>query len=546
MGSARLRYIGLALLTLLACERGAGCGERPLARLIVSQGEVSRDFRGRELVWSQAPLGAEFSYGDALRTAKGSLAHVRVGEKSRVVIESETLVRFLDRAPTAKQASPGLQVTQGSALIEAFDEELSLQTRSGTAVLKPGTKVELRPAAQADNYRVLMGNVTFTQEDGQTHAVGAGHSIAIGIGAAVFEDGEAKPISQPSAAKPSAGVAPDAGQLADASSNAADASSNAGDAVAEPSITTAVAPPSAAAPDAEPTTPDPPARPRDRTIEAAPSGPAHLTVPIGETFAVYDLHAPTHITFNLNGQCSGEAALRFSNGFEVRGTDKLGINARAGTHSYELYCLEAGRAGKRRARGSFQIVQAAGARTLPKTAPHNQVALDGHRYRLMYQNLRPIIAVSWPGAPSADAYTLTLQPEAGAAKAYELSKPEYVLPASALRDGKLLLSMQAHDAEQTRSKPTSVDIAFDNAAPTASLELPAASGFAIDAPVEVRGSALEGTLVTVEGELVSLDKQRGFSHLLTLSPERPALTVRFQDRVHGIRYYVRRTLASAR
>jgi hypothetical protein len=91
-----------------------------------------------------------------------------------------------------------------------------------------------------------------------------------------------------------------------------------------------------------------------------------------------------------------------------------------------------------------------------------------------------------------------------------------------------------------------VEIEFDDAAPTASIELPPAAGFNPGEPIAIRGSAIEDSRVSVEGEAVSVDRKHRFSHTLTLPPEKPALAIRIQHPAHGVRYYLRRPVAARR
>jgi hypothetical protein len=194
-------------------------------------------------------------------------------------------------------------------------------------------------------------------------------------------------------------------------------------------------------------------------------------------------------------------------------------------------------------RGTVRVLRADGARPLPRSAPHNSIDLDGHRYRLMYQNLRPVITVAWPSAPQASAFDLTLQVPSGATKTFRTRKPEYVIQSDMVQDGKHVFVMQSGDDPSRRSKPTTVDIQFDNAAPTASLESPPAAGFQADQPIQVRGIALDRTRLSIDGAPIALDPQHAFTHTLTPDSGRQAFAVRFQHPVHGVRYYVRRVLA---
>jgi hypothetical protein len=505
----------LAALAALGCQCShSDSGE--VAKVLSKDGEVTRDFRGREQVWSTAGVGTALSYGDALRTAQGSLAQLRVGRTGRVLVESDTIVRFLDSALTP-QSAPKLELAQGSATLEAQDEELSIPTRIGFAILKPGTKLQLRPERDGDVYRVLVGSARFSQPDGKTVEVTNGQTIAVGIGLAVFDDAVGPPL-RAAARVPSEAAVP--------SPTATEPAANAGQTTSE----------AAPKPSADAAT-----RVRAGAIE---SGPPELVVPIGESFSVYDPAPPTRIGFALRGRCA-DAELRISSGPTLRGGSILSVELRPGTHTYAVHCLDSG---KRRtlARGRVLLQRADFARPLPKSSPRNAVALDGHRYRLIYQSIRPILSVTWPSAPHATAYTLILESDLGATRTFEMRTPSFELLPDLLHDGKHSLTMQAHNAGRTRSEPTTVDIARDATAPSASLELPAPAGFVPGAPIMVRGSALAGTSLTIEGEPVALDARLHFTHTVTLALDRPALAVRFQHPSHGIRYVMRRAVHARR
>lgn len=507
---SRLQLLSLLLL-LCSCQRLRSCREHPLAELTSARGEVSRDYRGREQVWDKAEVGSAFSFGDALRTAKGSLAEVRVGQTGRLQVESETIVRFLAHAGPDNASVSELQVAQGSAVIESGADGLTLRTRSGTAVLDPDSKVLLTRAADADSYRVVMGGATFHQDDGQVLTVSAGHTLAVGIGKAVMDDdvpAAAAPAPQLAAAAPAAPQAPVEPAVSAPAELAAQPAS------AEPAVV------------------------RD-TEESAT---AELAVPAGESFTVYDPAPPTRIALAVPERCKHGAELKLSRGRTVRGATRLALDLAAGSYRYNVYCLDREARTKPAASGVIEVQKANGTRALPKSAPHNAVELDGHSYRLVYQNLRPEVSVSWPKAPEQAKYTLLIRAPSGATRRVSLARPEYALPSGTLSDGKHELVMEAG---KSRSRPTTIDITYDDSAPSASLELPVAAGFVAGGPVEIRGIAAEGTSVSVEGEQLEPNAHGSFRHTLTLAPGRTAVSVRFQHRTHRVRYYVRRARPTA-
>jgi hypothetical protein len=510
------------MIWLLGCNRASSCGERPLAELSQARGAVSRDFRGRETQWLAAQVGARFSWGDGLHTANGASAQLRVGETGRVMVESDTIIRFLAK-PAASEAAPaGLQIAQGSAIIEASDSDLSIQTRNGTALLKPGTRIELRPTPQGDSYRVMMGSAEFSQSDGPSQNVRAGQSIAIGIGLAVFDDA----LAHPNDVGP---VAPTS--QASAQPSVVDAGPSAPDAASDTSAAQANLKPAA--------------RLQAEAVEPGVQRAPDLVVPLGESFQLYDPRPPTRIGFEVAARCAGDAELVVDHAAAVRGSGELAADVATGSHKYSVRCLQ-GDAPRGLLRGSFRVLRGDGARPLPKTAPRDAIDLDGHKYRLMYQNLRPALYVTWPQPPKATAYVLTVESPTGKPRTFQTPTPSYTIESSAMTDGKHVLLMAAADNAQLHSKATAVEIEFDDAAPTASIELPPAAGFNPDEPIAIRGSAIEDSRVSAEGEAVSVDRKHWFSHTLTLPPGKPALAIRIQHPAHGVRYYLRRPVAARR
>jgi hypothetical protein len=492
------------LVVLLGCNQALDCGDRPLAELRGAEGEVARDYQGSEQRWSSAAVGARFSWGDGLRTGKNSSAELRVGETGRVLVDGETIIRLLSQTGVSKTAPAGIEIAQGRATIEAELSPLSIRTRSGTAVLEAGSRLELKPATEGEVYRVLMGGAAFAGADGARLTVKAGQSITVGIGMAVLESSESAASDGP---RPSAAIVADAEQTQQPDAALAQVA-------------------------------------QGQLGDALPIRAPDLIVPAGESFRVYDPRPPTSIGFTLDDRCPEGGQLEVGAAAASRGARELVALFPPGNHRYSVRCLEAGRPANVALRGSVRVLRADGARSLPRSAPQNSIELDGHRYRLMYQNLRPVITVSWRAAAQASAFNLTLQAPGGATKTFRTRKPEYVIQSNMVQDGKHVLVMQSNDDPTRRSKPTTVDIQFDNAAPTASLESPPAAGFRPDQPVLVRGIALEGTRLSIEGQPISLDRQHAFTHTLAPASGQQVLSVRFQHPAHGVRYYVRRVLAA--
>ena len=293
-----------------------------------------------------------------------------------------------------------------------------------------------------------------------------------------------------------------------------------------------------------------------RTADADEGGREHgteridhpdLTVPIGETFRVYDANPPSAIVFPVPASCGSAGAQLEIEGMDpARGERSIAVRVAPGLRKYALRCLENGVASaKAVVRGGVRVVRNDGARKLPTSAPRNDVELDGKRYTIMYQNLRPILNVTWPGAPAAKSFVLQVQGPNGPPQSLRASSPQKTVPSNLLQDGVHRLRFEATAPKQA-SKETSVEIVFDNAAPTGSLELPEPAGFAPGASTRVSGVAVEGSRVSVNGREIPLDARQRFDAVVPLLPGQRTLAVRFAHAKHGVRYYLRRAAAGSR
>jgi hypothetical protein len=91
-------------------------------------------------------------------------------------------------------------------------------------------------------------------------------------------------------------------------------------------------------------------------------------------------------------------------------------------------------------------------------------------------------------------------------------------------------------------KPTTLSIQFDNAAPAAYVE--AGAGLVPDAAgsFTLRGAALPGSEVSVDGVRLTLDKESRFETQLRLAPGARGFGLWIKHPRAGSHYYVRRVL----
>lgn len=378
-----------------------------------------------------------------------------------------------------QRAGLQLNVQTGAAKVVASQDPLSIQTELGVAVLQAGSELRVRPAARGQRYDVTMGRAVLTTADGQRLDVGQGESLGAG---------------EP---------APDAG---------------------------------APQPAAAAVEPDPPLSAADGMTAGG-----DLQLAPGASATVFDPAPPSLIQLAQPESCrAGASVLVRGHAKPQRLQPGQALSLPVGTHDYQLSCLnESGEPGPAQWHGSVRVVKNPGTAQLPRSAPRNTLEADGRSYTVLFQNLLPVLEVRWPGAPQAPAYRLLVKLETGRELRLELKAPSHVFAAGELPEGRHQLQFEPASGAG-RSRPTTIDLRFDNASPAASLKLPPAAGFEPGASVKIAGIALPGAQVSVLGQRLPLDAQGRFSGEAPLPAGTRSIAVRIQHPRTGVRYYVRR------
>lgn len=258
----------------------------------------------------------------------------------------------------------------------------------------------------------------------------------------------------------------------------------------------------------------------------------------GESFVLHSPEVPASIRFDFAGRCPGEGVIELT-GPRTRTKGKGGANVviPAMATPYTLRCIDDnGLLGKPVARGTVQVLNDAGTRRLPPKAPTSFVETDGRTYTIYYQNQLPEISVRWPNAPAGKSYDLMVD-----GQPTRVDKAEYLFRSGSIRDGTHQLSFQAGDR---RSRTTTVEVRFDNAAPKASLTSPIDRGFKPGDTVTIEGVALETWKVSVEGGRISMDADERFVGQVASVADRPDIAVRLAHPRLGVHYYLRRAAGS--
>jgi hypothetical protein len=451
-----------------------------LAVLVEHTGEVQRDHAGQAGKFEGADDRARFVSGDALRTLENATARLQLPASGSVMVQSSTTIRLWRGKRTGVQ----LNVQTGVASVMAEAAPVSIQTALGLAVLQAGSELRVRPDPRGQRFEIKLGRASLTTAEGQELNFGPGESIGV--------DEVLPPVTPPHVDEDPQLVVPDAG---------------------EP----------------------------EASAEAAPAELSDLELQPGASVTIFDPTPPSRIRLSIPASCPHGARARVR-GKPLALSQTQALLLSAGRHDYQVSCLdEAGEAKAPEWRGNVRVVKNPGTARLPKTAPRNSIDADGRSYTVLFQNIPPVLDVQWPSAPKASSYTLIARSEGGREQRLSLREPRHVFSGGALPEGRHELSFEAVGTSSAgRSKPTTISLRFDNAAPTASLKLPPVSGFVPSDRTEVAGIALPGAQVSVLGKRLPLDAQGRFAGDVAVPTGASVLAVRIHHPRTGTRYYVRR------
>jgi hypothetical protein len=268
---------------------------------------------------------------------------------------------------------------------------------------------------------------------------------------------------------------------------------------------------------------------------------ADFALDTGDSVTVHDPKPPTAMRFVFGSHCPAGGTLRTSSSKAkafASGKGSVSLALIPGSHEYALYCFgEQGADPAPTARGTVIIVQDAGTRPVPSKPPTTSVNIDGLRYTVTYQNQLPNLNVVWPNAPASSSYQLFVQSRSGK-KVFTSSAPSYTFRSGTLQEG----IHQLHFEGGGRfSRHTKVEIAFDNASPKVSLEVPVETNVHEGGQLTVVGVAQPGWSVEIGGTRVEQDSRQRFAQKATMPSSERALAVKLTHPVRGTHVYLRRS-----
>jgi hypothetical protein len=275
------------------------------------------------------------------------------------------------------------------------------------------------------------------------------------------------------------------------------------------------------------------------SVEGRSLSYADIEITAGHSLVIHDPNPPTAARFLFAGVCPQTGVLTLARNGDKKGAfaagrDAIALPVPAGTYRYELRCETADLKPARQ--GRLVVMKDGGTRAMAAHPPSTQLQADGRNYTVLYQNRLPDITLAWPNAPAATALRLVHE-FAEATKTIELGEPSYHFPSGRLEEGQ----HQFYFAGDTKvSRKTTLDIRFDNAAPTALLNTPVAVKAQSGEPVTITGVALPGWDVRVEDHPAERDAQGRFFSSAIMPADRRGLVIWISHPSRGMHAYLRR------
>lgn len=441
-----------------------------LAVLAEFSGEAQRDEAAAQGKWSAAQVRDEFFDGDGAKTQKNSLAHFRLTPGAKLTLRPASQIRF--RRRQHGRGSVGLTVEVGEADVSTKNETLTIDSQFGTLVIQQNSLVRLRRDGSTMQVSVELGAIQLGAPGGAQRRFSAGDRVVLEMGGVVLEPPTAPlDLDEPDPAPTAEALGLKRGDGIDL---------------------------------------------------------AELVVPAGETFVVHDPAPPTAIGFRFQDLCPDAARLTLGK-LTTEAIAQGNLKVPQGTHEYRVECL--GEASGKVVTGEARVLRDSGVRPLPSFTPSAEVAADGRKYTVLYQQRLPQVTVTWPAAPAAPSYSLLVD-----GRTYTSKSPSYTLRSGTLGPGPHQVVFRAATEPVRQSRSTAITVTYDSQAPTARVADPP-DNFQPGAEVPVEGQALPGWSVSLDGKELELDGARRFSQKIS---QLGALAVTFSHPQHGIHYYLRR------
>jgi hypothetical protein len=474
-----------------------------VATIARTRGAVTRDFVGQEEQWAPARSGEELRVGDAVRTAGQATAQLALRDGATLSMEPETVIRFSSSRP---DGISDFRVEAGEAGLETSVGGVRIETAFGLLSLDGNSVVRIKQQGAAARLRVDMGRASFIDPSRAAQTMLPGDELTVEKGQTPQldkkdekSDEEETKTNQPLLAST---------QLVDVELSGAQPREEID---ARPKLSL----------------PPPPAR-------------ADVSMRAGENATVHDANRNTSARIRFDRVCEqGEGVIEVGQRkgrFVPRaaGEEAALIALAPGVNRYRLRCTAPGApSGRVVASGSIRVVRDAAVRRVPLRPPSNTIDLDGRKYTVLYQNRLPSVVLR---APEGATGARVIVRNGSRTRTYELRGNAYTLSSGEIGDGTYEIALEGSGKV---IPSTILRIAFDNAAPMASLDQRGALLRDDAGHVHLSGVVPLGSDVSLEGQALTVDVVGRFAASALPSKNDSGVALRVAHPHAGIHYYVR-------
>jgi hypothetical protein len=196
------------------------------------------------------------------------------------------------------------------------------------------------------------------------------------------------------------------------------------------------------------------------------------------------------------------------------------------------------------ASGKLMVVKDTSHRVIKVQAPRNTIHESFGNTTVYYQNFVPRFTFRWEPMPEAASYQVKILREQNLAKPIivdETRATSLTLGPGKLGEGTYIwyVAGRAGGTLIKTTKGNRLAIKYDNATPDLQIVYPP-NGAAVAGDIEVKGVAIPGSRVLVNGQPATLDDTFRFTHTVRLKPGVNHLVFLVVDTRRGSSYYLRR------
>jgi hypothetical protein len=254
----------------------------------------------------------------------------------------------------------------------------------------------------------------------------------------------------------------------------------------------------------------------DSVVGVAPVGadePPEVTILAGDDVFIHDMSPPARVKIDMTKACRNGKVDLVVNGVSTMANDTLAFNR--GNVKYSVLCDDF-----EVARGAVTVTRDSLVRPLATQAPMHSIYADGRAYSISYQQPPALEVHGGPG---------TLHVASGAVeKTYEARGESVLIPSKDLGYGEYKLWFAPDEM-------TTVNIAVDTAASIVALASPITWG----TQLQLEGSTLPGSTLSVEGISIPVDGQGRFKAVVPGGGD--TLVMRIDNAQAGLHYAIARS-----